>query len=31
MSKIPDLAAIEAMDTADPLRAMRDRFTLPQG
>ncbi|MBZ9871188.1 kynureninase [Mesorhizobium sp. BR1-1-9] len=31
MSKIPDLAAIEAMDTADPLRTMRDRFTLPQG
>ncbi|TPL04461.1 kynureninase [Mesorhizobium sp. B2-4-11] len=31
MSKIPDLAAIKAMDTADPLRAMRDRFTLPQG
>ncbi|UVK37044.1 kynureninase [Mesorhizobium sp. AR10] len=31
MVGIPDLAAIEAMDAADPLRAMRDRFVLPQG
>src|SRR6185369_9534725 len=26
-----DLAAVEAMDAADPLRAMRDRFILPEG
>lgn len=31
MSGIPDLAAIEAMDATDPLRAMRDRFILPDG
>jgi kynureninase len=31
MSAIPDLAAIEAMDAADPLRSMRDRFILPEG
>jgi kynureninase len=31
MSGIPDLAAIEAMDAADPLRSMRDRFILPEG
>lgn len=31
MSAIPDLAAIEAMDAADPLRSMRDRFILPKG
>ncbi|RUX93891.1 MULTISPECIES: kynureninase [unclassified Mesorhizobium] len=31
MSGIPDLAAIEAMDATDPLRAMRDRFILPEG
>ncbi|TKB23691.1 MAG: kynureninase, partial [Mesorhizobium sp.] len=31
MTGIPDLAAIKAMDAADPLRAMRDRFVLPQG
>ena len=31
MSGVPDLAEIEAMDAADPLRAMRDRFVLPQG
>lgn len=31
MSKIPDLAAVEAMDAADPLRPMRDRFVLPEG
>ena len=31
MSGVPDLAGIEAMDAADPLRAMRDRFVLPQG
>ncbi|UDL90361.1 kynureninase [Mesorhizobium sp. PAMC28654] len=30
-SAIPDLAAIEAMDAADPLRSMRDRFVLPKG
>ena len=29
MTGIPDLAAIEALDAADPLRAMRDRFDLP--
>ena len=31
MSGVPDLAEIEAMDAADPLRAMRDRFVLPEG
>ncbi len=31
MTALPDLAAIEAMDAADPLRAFRDRFVLPQG
>jgi len=31
MSGVPDLAGIEAMDAADPLRAMRDRFVLPEG
>ncbi|SFU07622.1 kynureninase [Mesorhizobium sp. YR577] len=31
MSAVPDLAAIEARDAADPLRDMRDRFVLPQG
>ncbi|QPC92883.1 kynureninase [Mesorhizobium sp. INR15] len=31
MMNIPDLAAIEAMDAKDPLRAMRDRFILPKG
>ncbi|MGV3552096.1 kynureninase [Rhizobium sp.] len=31
MTAIPDLAAIEAMDANDPLRAMRDRFVLPEG
>ena len=30
MTGIPDLAAIEALDAADPLRAMRDRFDLPE-
>lgn len=30
MTGIPDLAAIEALDAADPLRAMRDRFHLPE-
>ncbi len=29
MSALPDLAAAEAMDAADPLRAFRDRFILP--
>lgn len=28
---LPDLAAINAMDAADPLRPMRDRFILPEG
>ncbi|SFP76885.1 Kynureninase [Mesorhizobium sp. NFR06] len=28
---IPDLADVEAMDAADPLRALRDRFVLPEG
>ncbi|TXI03237.1 MAG: kynureninase, partial [Rhizobium sp.] len=27
----PDLAAVEAMDEADPLRAFRSRFALPAG
>ncbi|MGX5800295.1 kynureninase [Bradyrhizobium sp. Arg314] len=31
MRGIPDLAEIEAMDAADPLRAMRGRFVLPEG
>jgi len=31
MSGVPDLAEIEAMDAADPLRATRDRFVLPEG
>ena len=31
MTEIPDLAEVEAMDVADPLRAMRDRFILPEG
>jgi len=31
MTAIPDLAAVEAMDAADPLRSMRDRFILPEG
>ncbi|WP_027166218.1 kynureninase [Mesorhizobium sp. WSM3224] len=31
MKGIPDLAEVEAMDAADPLRAMRDRFVLPEG
>ncbi|MER8512198.1 kynureninase [Mesorhizobium sp. M1060] len=31
MSTTPDLATIEAMDAADPLRSMRERFVLPQG
>ena len=30
MSMTPDLAAIEAMDAADPLRSMRERFVLPR-
>lgn len=29
MTGIPDLAAVEAMDAADVLRSMRDRFVLP--
>ena len=31
MTGIPDLAEVEAMDAADPLRSMRDRFVLPEG
>ncbi len=31
MTGIPDLASLEAMDAADPLRPMRDRFVLPEG
>ena len=31
MTVVPDLAAVEAMDAADPLRAMRGRFVLPEG
>ncbi|TPN98122.1 kynureninase [Mesorhizobium sp. B1-1-5] len=31
MRGIPDFAEVEAMDAADPLRATRDRFVLPEG
>ncbi|HEX8047399.1 kynureninase [Rhizobium sp.] len=31
MDSLPDLAAIEAMDEADPLRLFRSRFALPHG
>ena len=31
MDSLPDLAAVEAMDEADPLRAFRSRFALPAG
>ena len=31
MDSLPDLAAIEAMDETDPLRAFRSRFALPAG
>ncbi len=31
MDSLPDLAAIEAMDETDPLRAFRSRFALPSG
>ena len=31
MTALPDLAAIEAMDAADPLRAFRARYVLPDG
>ncbi|MHA6641596.1 kynureninase [Mesorhizobium sp. A623] len=31
MPKLPDQAAVEALDAADPLRAFRDRFILPDG
>ncbi|MGV1838075.1 kynureninase [Rhizobium rhizogenes] len=31
MDSLPDLAAIEAMDEADPLRFFRSRFALPHG
>ncbi|KQR86242.1 kynureninase [Sphingomonas sp. Leaf343] len=28
---LPDLAAVRALDSADPLATMRDRFSLPEG
>lgn len=31
MTPWPDLAAVRAMDSADPLRTCRERFTLPNG
>lgn len=31
MTRLPDIAAIEGMDAADPLRDFRDRFLLPHG
>lgn len=31
MSGWPDLAAVRALDAADPLRANRERFALPEG
>lgn len=31
MTRLPDIAAIEAMDAADPFRDFRDRFLLPHG
>ncbi|MDE1996446.1 MAG: kynureninase, partial [Rhizobiaceae bacterium] len=31
MTSLPDLTAVEAMDAADPLRAFRSRFALPEG
>ena len=31
MDSLPDLAAVEAMDEADPLRVFRSRFALPAG
>ncbi|MCT7377220.1 kynureninase [Chelativorans salis] len=31
MSQVPDLAAVKAMDDADPLRSMRNQFSLPEG
>ncbi len=31
MNSLPDLAAVEAMDEADPLRSFRSRFALPSG
>ncbi len=31
MPALPDLSAIAALDAADPLRAFRERFVLPQG
>jgi kynureninase len=31
MPKTPDQAAVEAMDAADPLRALRGKFILPEG
>ncbi|MBB3458905.1 kynureninase [Rhizobium sp. BK313] len=31
MTSLPDFAAVEAMDAADPLRPFRSRFALPEG
>ncbi|MBB4567033.1 kynureninase [Rhizobium leucaenae] len=31
MTSLPDLAAVEAMDAADPLCSFRSRFALPEG
>lgn len=31
VNRVPDFPDVEAMDDADPLRAMRDRFALPSG
>jgi len=31
MDSLPDLAAVEALDEADPLRVFRSRFALPAG
>ena len=31
MKALPDLSAVEAMDAADPLCSMRERFVLPEG
>jgi len=31
MSRGPDRVSVDAMDDADPLRSMRDRFSLPEG
>ncbi|WP_173931872.1 kynureninase [Chelativorans sp. Marseille-P2723] len=31
MFQVPDLAAVNVMDSADPLRALRHEFSLPEG